>query len=153
MATAVLKHYRAKPRKTRQLADMIRGKRVSEALILLQLSTRAASRDMEKLVRSALANATDKGENDDPDALVVHRVMVDQGPTLKRFRARARGRTGKILKRTCHIHLEGAQTGFAYCRRCGFVQCITVATSEGQRPNARAVVGRRDVSRNGRRRC
>ncbi len=105
MATAVLKHYRAKPRKTRQLADMIRGKRVSEALILLQLSTRAASRDLEKLVRSALANATDKGENDDPDALVVYRVMVDGGPTLKRFRARARGRTGKILKRTCHIQV------------------------------------------------
>ncbi len=105
MARAVLKHYKAKPRKTRQLADMIRGKRVSEALVLLQLSTRAASRDMEKLIRSALANATDKGETDDPDALVVHRVMVDQGPTLKRFRARARGRTGKILKRTCHIQV------------------------------------------------
>ncbi len=105
MATAILKHYRAKPRKTRQLADMIRGKRVSEALILLQLSTRAASKDLEKLVRSALANATDKGENDDPDALVVRRVMVDGGPTLKRFRARARGRTGKILKRTCHIQV------------------------------------------------
>ncbi len=105
MATAILKHYRAKPRKTRQLADMIRGKRVSEALILLQLSTRAASRDLEKLVRSALANATDKGENDDPNALIVHRVVVDGGPTLKRFRARARGRTGKILKRTCHIQV------------------------------------------------
>ena len=105
MAKAVLKHYRAKPRKTRQLADMIRGRRVSEALTLLQLSTRAASRDLEKLVRSALANATDKGENDDPDALVVHRVMVDQGPTLKRFKARARGRVGKILKRTCHVQV------------------------------------------------
>lgn len=105
MAKAMLKHFRAKPRKTRQLADMIRGKRVSEALSLLQLSTRSAAKEMEKLVRSALANATDKGENDDPDALVVHHVVVDEGPTMKRFRARARGRVGKVLKRSCHIQV------------------------------------------------
>ena len=105
MAKAALKHYRAKPRKTRQLADMIRGKRVSEALVLLKLSDRAASRDLEKLVRSALANATDKGENDDPDALVVQLITVDQGPTTKRFRPRARGRVGRILQRSCHIQV------------------------------------------------
>lgn len=111
MAKAVLKHYRAKPRKTRQLADLIRGKRVSEALVLLQLSARAASRDLEKLIRSALANATDKGENDDPEALIVRRVVVDDGPTLKRFRARARGRTGRILKRTCHVQVHLDEIG------------------------------------------
>ena len=105
MSKAMLKHYKAKPRKTRQLADMVRGKRVSEALTLLHLSTRAASRDMEKLIRSALANATDKGETDDPDALIVQSFTVDQGPTMKRFRPRARGRTGKILKRTCHVQV------------------------------------------------
>ena len=105
MSKAMLKHYKAKPRKTRQLADMVRGKRVSESLTLLHLSTRAASRDMEKLIRSALANATDKGETDDPDALIVQSFTVDQGPTMKRFRPRARGRTGKILKRTCHVQV------------------------------------------------
>ncbi|HBK81762.1 MAG TPA: 50S ribosomal protein L22 [Nitrospinae bacterium] len=105
MSKAVLKHYKAKPRKTRQLADMVRGKRVSEALTLLHLSARSASRDIEKLIRSALANASEKGENDDPDALIVHRITVDQGPTVKRFRPRARGRTGKILKRTCHVQV------------------------------------------------
>ncbi|MFP6891036.1 MAG: 50S ribosomal protein L22 [Nitrospinota bacterium] len=105
MSKAVLKHYKAKPRKTRQLADMVRGKRVSEALTLLHLSARFASRDIEKLIRSALANASEKGENDDPDALIVHRITVDQGPTVKRFRPRARGRTGKILKRTCHVQV------------------------------------------------
>ena len=105
MSKAVLKHYKAKPRKTRQLADMVRGKRVSEALTLLHLSARSASRDIEKLLRSALANASEKGENDDPDALIVHRITVDQGPTVKRFRPRARGRTGKILKRTCHVQV------------------------------------------------
>jgi len=105
MSKAVLKHYKAKPRKTRQLADMVRGKRVSEALTLLHLSARSASRDIEKLIRSALANASEKGENDDPDALIVHRITVDQGPTVKRFRPRARGRTGRILKRTCHVQV------------------------------------------------
>ncbi len=105
MAKAALKHYRAKPRKTRQLADMIRGLRVSEALVLLKLSDRAASRDLEKLVRSALANASDKGEMDDPDALVVQLITVDQGPTTKRFRPRARGRVGRILRRSCHIQV------------------------------------------------
>jgi len=105
MSKAVLKHYKAKPRKTRQLADMVRGKCVSEALTLLHLSARSASRDIEKLIRSALANASEKGENDDPDALIVHRITVDQGPTVKRFRPRARGRTGRILKRTCHVQV------------------------------------------------
>jgi large subunit ribosomal protein L22 len=105
MSKAVLKHYKAKPRKTRQLADMVRGKRVSEALTLLHLSARSASRDIEKLIRSALANASEKGEKDDPDALIVHRITVDQGPTVKRFRPRARGRTGRILKRTCHVQV------------------------------------------------
>lgn len=105
MSKAVLKYYKAKPRKTRQLADMVRGRRVSEALVLLHLSARAASKDLEKLIRSALANATDKGENDDPDALVVQNVTVDEGPTMKRFRPRARGRTGRILKRTCHVQV------------------------------------------------
>ena len=105
MSKAVLKHYKAKPRKTRQLADMVRGKRVSEALTLLHLSARSASRDIEKLIRSALADASEKGENDDPDALIGHRITVDQGPTVKRFRPRARGRTGRILKRTCHVQV------------------------------------------------
>lgn len=105
MSKAVLKYYKAKPRKTRQLADMVRGRRVSEALVLLHLSARVASKDLEKLIRSALANATDKGENDDPDALIVQNVTVDEGPTMKRFRPRARGRTGKILKRTCHVQV------------------------------------------------
>ncbi|MBT3432666.1 MAG: 50S ribosomal protein L22 [Nitrospinaceae bacterium] len=105
MSKAVLKYYKAKPRKTRQLADMVRGRRVSEALVLLNLSARDASKDLEKLIRSALANATDRGENDDPDALIVQNVTVDEGPTMKRFRPRARGRTGRILKRTCHVQV------------------------------------------------
>lgn len=111
MSKAILKHYRAKPRKTRQLADMIRGRRVSDALTLLRLSTRASARVMEKVLLSALANAADKGENDDPEGLVVKSVRVDQGPTLKRFRARARGRTGRIKHRSCHVRVDIGEAG------------------------------------------
>ena len=103
MSNAVLKHYKAKPRKTRQLADMVRGKRVSEALTLLHLSARSASRDIEKLIRSALANASEKGAPDAPDALIGHRSTVDQGPTVKRFRPRARGRMARIFRNSSHI--------------------------------------------------
>lgn len=103
MSKATLKYDRSKPRKTRQLADMIRGKRVSEALILLHLSTRASARTMEKLINSAIANATDRGEADDPEALTIQMVAVNQGPMVKRFRARARGRIGRIKHRYCHV--------------------------------------------------
>ncbi|MEK6709541.1 MAG: 50S ribosomal protein L22 [Nitrospinota bacterium] len=105
MAKATLKHYRAKPRKTRLLADLIRGKRVSEALTLLDLSTAKSAKMVAKVLRSALANATDRGQADDPESLVVQRVAVDQGATQKRFRARARGRVNHIRKRSCHINV------------------------------------------------
>ena len=105
MAKATLKYDRSKPRKTRQLADLIRGKRVSEALTLLRLSSRSSAKTLEKVILSALANATDKGETDDPEGLQVQNVLVDQGPTTKRFRARARGRLGRIKRRTSHIHV------------------------------------------------
>lgn len=105
MSKASLKYHRAKPRKTRLVADLIRGKRVSEALTLLGLSTASSAKAMAKTLRSALANATDRGQADDPESLVVQLVSVDQGPTTKRFRARARGRVNHIRKRSCHIHV------------------------------------------------
>ena len=106
MSKAALKYYRAKPRKTRQVADLIRGKRVADALNTLRLSPIASARAFEKLLHSALANAADKGEHDDPEGLIVRGVQVDVGPTLKRFRARARGRTGRVKHRSCHIRVE-----------------------------------------------
>ncbi len=106
MSKAILKYYRAKPRKTRQIADMIRGKRVADALNLLRLSTRSSAKVVEKVLLSALANATDKGEHDDPEGLIVKSIRVDGGPTLKRFRARARGRIGRVKHRSCHIRVD-----------------------------------------------
>ncbi len=110
MSKATLKYYRAKPRKARLLADMIRGKRVSEALTMLRLSPRASAKILEKVVLSALANATDKGQADDPEGLIIQRVCVDQGPTLKRFRARARGRIGRVKHRSCHVQVVLGET-------------------------------------------
>ena len=111
MSKATLKYYRAKPRKTRQLADMIRGRRVSDALTLLRLSTRSSAKVVEKVLLSARANATDKGESDDPEGLIVKSVQVDTGPTLKRFRARARGRIGRVKHRSCHIRVDIGEAG------------------------------------------
>jgi large subunit ribosomal protein L22 len=101
------KHVRIAPRKARLVADMIRGKSVDEALVLLQNTTRRASYFFEKLVRSAVANAA---ENDnigaDVSELFIKKIYVDEGPTLKRWRPRAMGRATRINKRTSHMHVE-----------------------------------------------
>jgi large subunit ribosomal protein L22 len=104
---ARLKNYRISPRKARLLADAIRGKGVEEALMILDLSTKAFARPLAKLVRSALANAQEKNERDhaaiDVDNLVVGRISVDQGPSMWRIRARAQGRAAWIQRRTSHV--------------------------------------------------
>jgi large subunit ribosomal protein L22 len=90
------------PRKVRQVVDLIRNKDIGEALAILQLTPRAASAVVEKVVRSAAANAENNYDMD-PDSLYVAECYVDQGPTLKRIRPRARGMADRIMKRTCHV--------------------------------------------------
>ena len=99
---AVLKGARISPQKVRLLADQIRGKPVEEALNVLNFSTKKAAHIVRKVLNSAIANA-EHNEGADIDELKVHRVFVDSGSTMKRFRARARGRGTRILKRTSHI--------------------------------------------------
>jgi large subunit ribosomal protein L22 len=93
---------RVAPRKARLIADQIRGLEVAEAQTLLAFSSRGAARDVLKLVNSAAANAE---ANHDliADDLRVAEVRIDEGPTLKRWRARARGRATRIEKKTCHM--------------------------------------------------
>jgi large subunit ribosomal protein L22 len=93
---------RVAPRKARLLADQIRGLEVTEAQTLLRFSPRGAARDLLKLVNSAAANAE---ANHDliADDLRIAEIRVDEGPTLKRWRARARGRATRIEKKTCHM--------------------------------------------------
>ena len=101
-ATAKLKSVRLSPQKTRLIVDMVRGKNVQEALNILKFSPQRPADVVAKLVRSAIANAEQKGVAD-IDRLFVKTVFVDQGPALKRFMPRAQGRATKIRKPTSHI--------------------------------------------------
>ena len=104
---ATAKFVRVSPRKARLVADHIRGRSVPEARTILAFTPRAAARDVEKVLRSAIANAeSNPALHWNGDDLVVHSVFVDEGPTLKRWRARARGRVNRIFKRTCHITIK-----------------------------------------------
>ncbi len=93
---------RISPRKARLVVDMVRGKNAEKALNILALSPKKAARIVTKLLDSAVANATRDGTAD-VDSLFIKRIFVDQGPTLKRFRARAMGRGTRIKKRTSHL--------------------------------------------------
>ena len=99
---ASARYLRVAPRKARLVADQVRGMPVPEAQELLAFSTRDAAQDIGKLLDSAAANAE---SNHDlvADDLEIAEIRVDQGPTLKRWRARARGRATRIEKKTCHI--------------------------------------------------
>ena len=101
-ASAKLKFARLSPQKTRLVVDMVRGKAVQEALNILKFSPQRPADVVAKLVRSAVANAEQKGVAD-VDRLFVKAVYVDQGPALKRFMPRAQGRATRIRKPTSHI--------------------------------------------------
>jgi len=99
---ARLKFARMAPRKARLVADLIRGKRSEEALNILAFTRKAAARTIIKLLKSAIANATQK-KTIDIDRLYVKKITVDQGPTMKRYQPRALGRATMIRKRSSHI--------------------------------------------------
>jgi large subunit ribosomal protein L22 len=105
---AVAKWVRMSPRKARLVVEHIRGRSVPEARTVLAFTQRAAAREIEKVLRSAVANAE---ANHDlvGDELVVSAAFVDEGPVMKRWRARARGRAARIKKPTCHITVRLAQ--------------------------------------------
>lgn len=101
-AVAKLRFARISAQKGRLVADQIRGLPVEQALDTLMFSKKKGAAMMKKLLDSAIANA-ENNEGADVDELVVKVVCVDEGPTMKRIRARAKGRASKILKRTSHI--------------------------------------------------
>ncbi len=101
---AQAKWVRTSSRKARLVLDHIRGRTVPEARTVLAFSTRAAAIDIEKVLRSAVANA-EANHGLDGDDLVVEVAYADEGPTLKRWKPRARGRVNRIRKRTCHVTL------------------------------------------------
>ena len=101
-ARAVLKFARVAPRKARPVIDLIRGRQVPMALAILKHTPRHAAKVVEKLVRSAVANAELK-EMGDSESMVISKAFVNCGPTYKRVRARSMGRANAIQKRTSHI--------------------------------------------------
>ena len=101
---ARLRFARVAPRKVRLVADLIRGKRSEEALNILTYTKKAAAKILIKLLKSAIANASQK-KHIDIDRLYIKRITVDQGPTIKRYPPRALGRATMIRKRTSHIHI------------------------------------------------
>ncbi|MDQ3103268.1 MAG: 50S ribosomal protein L22 [Actinomycetota bacterium] len=99
---AKARYLRVSPRKARIVADQIRGKGYEDAEALLSFSPRGSSVPLLKLLRSAGANA--ENNNDlDPEDMLIEQVAVDEGPTMRRYRPRARGRATRIEKRSCHI--------------------------------------------------
>ena len=104
---AVARNVPISARKARLVADHIRGRTVPEARTILAFTPRAAAREVEKVLKSAVANAeSNPNRNWNGDELYISAVFVDEGRTLKRWRARARGRVNRILKRTCHITIR-----------------------------------------------
>jgi len=101
---AQAKWVRTSARKARLVLDHIRGRSVPEARTILAFTQRAAATDIEKVLRSAVANA-EANHGLDGDELVVEAAFADEGPTLKRWKPRARGRVNRIRKRTCHVTL------------------------------------------------
>src|SRR6188472_4265366 len=102
---AVAKWVRMSPRKARLVVEHIRGRSVPEARTVLAFTQRAAAREIEKVLSSAVANA-EANHNLVGDELVVSAAFVDEGPVMKRWRARARGRAARIRKPTCHITIK-----------------------------------------------
>ncbi|MGH8441903.1 MAG: 50S ribosomal protein L22 [Nevskiaceae bacterium] len=99
---AVLKFVRLSPKKARFVADLVRGKKVDEAVNILKFSTNRAARIIKKVLDSAIANA-ENNQGADVDELKVTTILVDDGPRMKRISPRAKGRADRILKRTSHI--------------------------------------------------
>lgn len=102
---AYLKNYRQSPRKVRLIADLVRGKKAGDALTTLQFVDKRAAGPIAKLIRSAMANAKDRGAAH-PEALTIKTITVDKGITYKRFMPRARGSASPINRRNSNVTVE-----------------------------------------------
>jgi large subunit ribosomal protein L22 len=108
-AKAILRFARITPRKARRVVDLIRGKRASDAMVTLKFMPYRGAKLVEKVLKSAMANAEQKNDHLDIDKLRVKTVLVDQGPMMKRMEPRAQGRANMIKKKTSHITIVVAE--------------------------------------------
>jgi large subunit ribosomal protein L22 len=127
---------RLSARKARVVLEHIRGRSVPEARTVLAFTQRAAAVEIEKVLRSAVANAEANHGVLDANELVILHAFADEGPTLKRWKPRARGRVNRIRKRTCHITIELVQLEEAPARRAKRAQAP--ATTETTEPTTEA---------------
>jgi ribosomal protein L22 len=134
---AQAKWVRTSARKARVVLDHIRGRSVPEARTILAFTSRAAATDIEKVLRSAVANA-EANHGLDGDDLVVESAYADEGPTLKRWKPRARGRVNRIRKRTCHVTLVLAEVPEQSTRRRPRKQAEATPAAEEPKPKAAA---------------
>ena len=118
-ATATLKYLKASPQKVRLVADLVRGKKVEEALAILRFTRKASAKDLEKLLRSAIANAENKEDGADVDELVVSKIYVNEGPREKRVQPAPMGRAYQIQKRKAHVTVHVSDEVKAVNERSG----------------------------------
>jgi large subunit ribosomal protein L22 len=118
-ATATLKYLKAAPQKVRLVADLVRGKKVDEALQILRFTKKSCAKDLEKLLRSAVANAENKEAGSDVDDLVVSKIYVNEGPREKRVQPAPMGRAYQIQKRKSHITVHVSDEVKAVNERSG----------------------------------
>jgi large subunit ribosomal protein L22 len=146
---AQAKWVRSSARKARLVTDQIRGRSVPEARTILAFSQRAIAREVEKVLNSAVANAESRPDLLlNGDDLVVAAAYADEGPTMKRFRARARGRVGSIKKRTCHITVrlvEVPQDGLGEGRRAAAERPARAESSPAESSPAEPVTSEQEA--------
>ena len=126
-ATATLRYLKASPQKVRLIVDLVRGKKVEEALQILRFTRKAAAKDLEKLVRSAVANAENKDNAPDVDDLVVSKIYVNEGPREKRVQPAPMGRAYRIQKRKAHVTVHVSDEVKAVNERSGGTKKATRA--------------------------
>ena len=126
-ATATLKYLKGSPQKVRLVADLVRGKKVDEALNILRFTRKACAKDLEKLLRSAVANAENRETAADVDDLVVSKIYVNEGPREKRVQPAPMGRAYRIQKRKSHITVHVSDEVKAVNERTGGSQKSTRA--------------------------
>jgi large subunit ribosomal protein L22 len=118
-AFATLKYLKASPQKVRLVADLVRGKKVEEALNILRFTSKGCAKDLEKLLRSAVANAENKENAPDVDELVVSKIYVNEGPREKRIQPAPMGRAYQVQKRKAHVTVHVSDEVKAVNERSG----------------------------------
>lgn len=118
-ATATLRYLKASPQKVRLVADLVRGKKVEEALNILRFTRKSCAKDLEKLLRSAVANAENKENAPDVDELVVSRIYVNEGPRERRIQPAPMGRAYQVQKRKAHVTVHVSDEVKAVNERSG----------------------------------